>query len=570
MSALPIVTILSEGEVMPGFFNLVSLETIKRVNKIPFAQLRLLDGDVAKQSFDISGGDYFKLGKKVEIKIGFQDKEQQTIFVGLVISHNIKSGDSGSVLIIELTDPCSILNGQRNSAVFTDSTDVDVFKKIISKNGLTAGVLDKTKAKHHQLIQYQCSDWDFILMRADVCSRLVYTDDGKLSVRQPKLDASAKHKFTYGMSECFNFDMEANINQQYGEVSATNWDINQQELKKPDKASEFPLSQGNITAKKSGSSLNRASIELNSSVNSVPDEMSAWADARMLKNRLSMFRGTITLKGDASIKVGDILNIDGVGATFNGKTLITGINHTYTEYGWRSILQFGLSAQWYSESQQNIAVQPAAGLLPGISGLQLGIVEDFSEDPEHLLRLKINIPALSNEGKRTVWARMSMAYAGKNKGLLFIPETGDEVIVGFINEDPRQAIILGSAYSEKNSIPEQLKLSDSNFYKGIITRGDLKLLFDDEKKIIKIQTPDNNEICLDKEKGISLQDKHGSKVVMNEKGICFQDGNGNCIEMHSQGITFKSVGNLNAEADGEIELTASSNMSLKASMIDLN
>lgn len=570
MNASPMIAILSDGSPIPTTYKILSIETIKKVNKIPFAQLRFLDGDVAKKNFSLSSDDFFKFGSEVEIKLGYQSKKEITIFNGVVSRHTIKNNESGSLLCIELTDLCSKLNGQRNSAIFTDSTDVDIFNQIVDKHALTAGVMDVTEVKHHQLIQYQCSDWDFILMRADVCGRLVYVDDGKLSARQPEIDSKAQHKFTYGSSTCFNFDMEININQQYSEVSATHWDINQQRLTEPDKASEFPLAQGNIAAAQTGSSLGRTKIELNSNTNSVAGEMKAWADARMMKNRLSMFRGTITLKGDASIKIGDTVEIDGVGVKFKGNTLITGICHSYTEEGWRSTLQFGLSSLWYAESQQNIALQPASGLLPGINGLQLGVVEKYSEDPQHLQRIQVNIPAFDNKNDKSVWARMSMAYAGKNKGLLFVPDTGDEVIVGFINDDPRQAIILGAAYSEKNPFPEQFKLSDSNSYKGIVTRGDLRLTFDDEKKTITIQTPDKNEILLDNDQGISIQDKHGSQLQMHQKGMNLKDHNGNTIELSSEGITIKSSSNLNIVADGEMEFTSSSNMMLKASMIDLN
>lgn len=55
-----------------------------------------------------------------------------------------------------------------------------------------------------------------------------------------------------------------------------------------------------------------------------------------------------------------------------------------------------------------------------------------------------------------MWARVAVPYAGNNHGAFLIPDTGDEVIVQFIQGDPKQAVVTGAVWNGKNQQPEQL------------------------------------------------------------------------------------------------------------------
>ncbi|NES83219.1 MAG: Rhs element Vgr protein, partial [Moorea sp. SIO2B7] len=73
MSGVVTATILSDtGEVMNPEYNLMSIDIIKEVNKIPIAQIILLDGEAAKQEFPISNTEFFKPGQEIEIKLRYE------------------------------------------------------------------------------------------------------------------------------------------------------------------------------------------------------------------------------------------------------------------------------------------------------------------------------------------------------------------------------------------------------------------------------------------------------------------------------------------------------------------
>ena len=108
--------------------------------------------------------------------------------------------------------------------------------------------------------------------------------------------------------------------------------------------------------------------------------------------------------------------------------------------------------------------------------------------------------------------------AGNNRGAFFMPEIGDEVIVGFINDEFARPVVLGSLYSSLNAPP--LTPEEANHQKGYVSRSQIKIRIDDNNKIITINTPAGNSITLDEsEKKIAIIDQNNNKVIMTPSGI---------------------------------------------------
>ncbi len=167
------------------------------------------------------------------------------------------------------------------------------------------------------------------------------------------------------------------------------------------------------------------------------------------------------------------------------------------------------------------------------------------EDPLGENRVKIFIPIIDPSSEGT-WARLASPDAGEERGIFFMPEIGDEVIVGFVNEDPRDAIILGKLYSSAKQGP--FTQNDDNHQKGIVTRSELKLVFDDEKKSITIETPNGNKIIISDEKG----------------SILLEDENGNKASLRADGITLESAKDILMKASGDVKIEGT-NVEVKAS-----
>ena len=92
------------------------------------------------------------------------------------------------------------------------------------------------------------------------------------------------------------------------------------------------------------------------------------------------------------------------------------------------------------------------------------------------------------------------------------------MILGFLNDDPRQAIILGSVYSEKNKPP--LPVKPENMMRGIFSKENLKVYCNDKDKSIRIETPKTNRIILvDEDGAIYIADENNNQITMNADGI---------------------------------------------------
>ena len=176
-----------------------------------------------------------------------------------------------------------------------------------------------------------------------------------------------------------------------------------------------------------------------------PDELRSWSGARLMRSRLSLFRGWIKIPGTSQVRIGQTIGMKGVSNRFSGKNIISGVRHQVTAAGWVTHIQIGMDMENFM-TRTNVMEAPAAGLLPGVNGLQIGSVVAHEKDPENEFRVKVSIPAFDDK-KGTVWARLTSPDAGTERGIFFRPEIGDEVVIGFLNDDPRQAIVLGAMYS---------------------------------------------------------------------------------------------------------------------------
>lgn len=514
-------TIVSDGRKIDEAHELLSIDIRRDVNRIPSASVELLDGDAATGTFALSDEKVFEPGKVIEIKVRYESQTQDaTLFKGVVVRHAVEASLQGSLLRVEMKDAAIKLAQTRKSVVFRDQTDGEVIRKLIQAAGLRVGKVDTTRPKHPELVQYHCSDWDFILSRAEAQGLLAVARDGAVSARKADVSGRAKVTFEYGISEIYNVEFEADAAHQYSTIKSRGWSIKDQRRTTSSDAKPFALSQGNLDGKKLAQAVGFGAYSLSHPVPLAAEELQAWADARMQRSRMSMLRGRLSTTGFSNIELLDLAQVAGIGRRFNGKALVTGICHRVDAGGWRTDVQFGLSPRSFC-LEEGIRDAPAAGLVPGVSGLQIGVVADFADDPDKQLRVKVSLPSMDDDGA-VVWARLASPDAGKGRGFFFRPETGDEVVVGFFNADPRQPVILGALHSAKNDAPRGLAdLTKDNFKKGIVTKGGTRIAFTDDKKAsVIVETADKNTILLDDDKAlVAISDKHGNKITMDKDGI---------------------------------------------------
>ena len=508
-------TIKVDGEAVPREHALQALSVTAAANRIASARLTYVDGAAGQGDFPLSNKPLFTPGAAVEISAG-AGSNQAIVFKGIVTGIRLKVREaSSSTLIVECRHAASRLTLVRRSANFFDKTDGDAMESLLGAAGVR-GEVDSTHVTHKQLVQHDCSDWDFINARAAANGLLVLTRAAELAIRKPELAAAAA-ELRFGAT-LLEIDAEVDGRQQAAAVKVLTWHAADQAVTGTDSDTPSFKPPGNFDPEALANGAGSDALLLRHAA--LDDaEASALAAATWQTARLDLTSGRVKCAGIATLLPGDTVKLRGVGERFSGDLLISGVRHEFdTTGGWKTHLQFGGTAP-DPALRERLQSHRTAALLAPVAGLQAGVVTD-NEDPEGEFRVRVMLP-LVVDGDDGVWARVAAVDAGSDRGFFFRPEVGDEVLVGFLDDDPRQPVILGMLHSSAMAAP--LSPSNDNPQKGYKSRSGIQLLFDDEKKIVTLLTPGGNSLVLDDDaKGITIQDQNGNKIVLSSDGIIIE------------------------------------------------
>ncbi|HYQ56741.1 MAG TPA: type VI secretion system tip protein VgrG [Draconibacterium sp.] len=523
--------ILMDGEELSSVYQVLSIAVEKEINRIPWAKIVLLDGDPASQDFELSNQDLFVPGKEIEIKAGYHSQDE-TIFKGIVIRHNLKIRTSGAVLIVECRDLAVKLTVGRKSKYFYESKDSEILEQIIAAYNLD-NEIEESNVEHPEMVQYNVSDWDFCVTRAQANGKVCVVDDGKIAVLSPDYSQSEKLTLVYGAT-ILDFDAEIDARNQFDTVTSYSWDAASQDLFEIEANTPDVDSSGNISPTDLASVIGAEKLELREGSGISDAGLQDWANAKRLFNQLSKIRGRVKFQGVHDVKPNTTVELAGVGDRFNGKVYVSGVRHQIADGNWTCDAQFGINPKWFSETI-DINPLPASGLLAAVNGLQIAKVTQLQDDPKGEDRILVRMPLVNNQ-EQGVWARIATLDAGEERGSFFRPEIDDEVIVGFLNGNPNDPIILGMLNSSAKPAP--IVASDDNHEKGFVTRSGMKFIFDDEKKSVTLETPGGKVIKVDEDEGI----------------IQLEDENSNSMKLDSDGITIESQGNINLSTSGDVKI----------------
>ena len=561
--------ILVAGETLSQSFQVLGVDVEKEINRIPIASILLRDGDPALQDFAISNQDLFVPGKEIEIKAGYHSDEE-TIFKGIVIGHKLKIRSDKSFLMVTCKDKAVKLTVGRKSKYFYDSSDSEIMEEIISSYGLEKEI-EPINVTHKELVQYNVSDWDFCIARAQANGKICLVEDGKIIVKKPDTGQQPVETVTYGAT-MLDFEAEMDARHQFSKVTSYGWSASGQELLEAEATDPAVSLNGNLSPDDLAQVIGLDNLELKNG-GSDSTLLQQWADAKVLFNQMAKIRGRLKFQGLPTVKPGSMLKLEGVGDRFNGNVFVSAIRHQLTEGNWTTDAQFGINPKWFTETA-DINDLPAAGLTAAVNGLQIGIVTQLESDPEGEDRIQVRFPVVDNQGEG-IWVRVATLDAGENRGSFFRPEIDDEVIVGFINGNPNEAVILGMMNSSAKPAP--LTASDSNHEKGFVTRSKIKFLFNDDKKSASLETPGGKKIILDDDAGvIHFEDENGNKVVADSGGITLDSpkdiilkATGD-IRLEGMNISVKANAQFKAEGSAGAEISTSAVAVLKGSMVQIN
>ncbi len=544
-------SILSGGSEIPDSYEVMSMSITKEVNVIATAQITLRDGSSESQSFGISDSDTFKPGAEIEIKIGYQSKNE-TVFKGVVIKQSIRV-DEGSVsrLQITLKDKSVALHEIKKEGTFLAMKDNAIMEQVVSDSGTgISATVDSTAIEHEKIIWSQSSIWDFLKRRAQNNGMLITTDGDKITIAKPKLSAEPELQVQFGY-DMIDFDTDVSAIKQYSGVEYSAWDPKTQKTLIGSAEDPKLNKQGNLSSSDLSSSLDAGKLKVKVAAAKTEAELKELATSYFELLSLARFKGSVSFHGSLKAKPNSTIKLMGLSERFNGNAFISGITHNIESGNWQTKATLGYDAELFGQ-KDDIGSPGSVTSTPPINGLQTGKVTKIDEDPDNSFRIQISMPILGDDSE-PIWARLATFYAGNGIGAYFMPEIDDEVILGFMGDDPSDPIILGSVFSAKIPMPETA--DSENTIKTLITQSKLQIKFDDKNKVFTILTPGENTIVLsDQDKGILIQDQNGNKIQTDDSGVTITDKSNNKIEMASGGITIDSQSALTLKAAQAIKI----------------
>lgn len=559
------------GEEVPREHHLLAAYVTKAVNRLASARLVYLDGSAAGGDFPLSNADTFLPGAEVEVLAG-AGSERVQLFTGIVVKQSLRVRDhTAPQLVVECRHRAFRLTVGRKNAYFLDQTDADIITALLEGADVAAEV-EATTVRHKEQVQYASTDWDFLVTRAQANGRLVLANGEGVEVMKPALDAAASVQLLFGAT-ILEMDAEMDARQQWSAVRSSTWDAAQQAVVTKDAADPGYAGPGNVPS---------ADLAEVAALEHLPlahpaladDEAQAWADAEWLRSRLNKTSGRVKCEGLGTVNPGGVVEVGGVGQRFGGSVFVTGVREEFDlVQGWKTHLQWGGTGEWLAD-EARVSAPKAGALLPGVSGLQIGVVVS-NEDPDGEHRVQVRMPMVSADAEGS-WARVAAPDAGEGRGFFFRPEVGDEVVLGFLADDPRGAVVLGMLHSSARPAP--LEGSDDNHEKVLVSRSGMKIFLNDDTKVLQLATPGGNTVTLSEEdKGIRLEDQNGNRIEMTPDGIVIESAKalelkaGTEMKVESgTSLGVKGGTELKLEGSASAELSSGATTKVKGTLVQIN
>ena len=504
------------------------------------------------------------IGKSIEIKASSKKTSLEEgasadafDFKGVIIDVNASraTASAQSASIIAASYDC-LLQNSPHCRSFEDKTLKEIVDTVLQPYKDIQGVIKpRFASKIPYIVQYNQSDFDFIRMLAvrfgewmyNTGTKFIFGEFDNSNAATASLQYPGGSLMSYGLSQEMNsFAFNHLLSNHYafgtGKETIKNAGNSQADAKYNDwtdkayEASKQRFAQEQIMPLFSGGFDNQKDDEGADTIT----EYSVKVLAHGQKARLMTVHGSSKL---AMLKIGQMFvicdsaqNVSGQNTDIKQNALrIVGINHAfdYSQDYSNSFTAVPNSCNYPSYSNANVF--PSA---PS----QRAIVVD-NKDEQKLGRIRVQFPwqKVQDDNMMSPWLRIAVPYAGNIKGHQFIPEIGEEVMVGFEMDNAERPYIIGALYNGGKGKPDEEwaaskeEKGTTNNIKAIRTRNGHTILFNDrgDAGVIEIYDNKNNTYHVT----LSADDKK---------------------------ITIYSAGDIEINADGSISMTAKDNVNIKA------
>ncbi len=528
----------------------------------------------------------FEPGKEVEISVRATDTlesqrgEQGVLIKGEVVAVEVEFRQEGfHHVVVRGYDKSHRLHREKKVRTFLNKKDSDVASQIAGDVGLSADV-EATTTVHEHLFQANQTDWEFLRGRAREIGYELFATDGKLVFKKAPIVLGAQVDLEYN-TDVVEFRSRGTAAPPADAVEVRGWDV------KAKKAitGQHSTSRADVGNEGGrdwrGGGMGAEKVLVTDLPLAEPGQADAIARAEAARHASASLEAEGVARGNPELRAGIPINLRGVGTRFSGKYLITSVTHVFDQLDGYNTRFRATGLQDRSAVLSLVALGDTNGAQPAgvrpIYGVVPGIVTD-NADPEKLWRVKLKFPWL-DDAQETDWVRVAQQGAGKERGLLILPEIDDEVLVAFEHGDVRRPYVVGGLFSRTDTTPgtdfaQQAAVENGKVERrGQVTRIGHKLVFDDKsgEESILIQTQSGDHVLIDQaNKKIEIL-MQGEKLVLDSQSRQIQVvTTGNLKAEAQQGTELKSQTQFSIDAQGQIKIKSSAGIELEAPMIKVN
>jgi len=492
------------------------------------------------------------IGAKVRISTTEPGADSSEALVsGEITSIEAEYDSLGVRAVVRGYDPLHRLSAGRKTKTFENVTYADVARDIADAAGLDVEVDDSGGTLDH-VIQGNISDLDFLYQLGRRVGFDVAIEDETLHFKKPTQSTEApgpgdpdstKATQLVWSHNLLEFRARMSAVAQVTEVKVRGWDVTAKEavIGQADartSSAEVSMSPADLAGKVGGETLVIVDRP-------VGDQGAADDLAKAIAEQVASaaYEATAVAIGSPSLKAGKAVSISEVDPALAGDWVITTARHEFGAGPYRTYLEFS------GRQDRSLHGLVAGGLTvpvgrTSIPGVVIGVVTD-NDDPDKLARVKVKYPWLGDEAE-SYWARLAATGAGKDYGLIWVPQVGDEVVVAFEQGDLAYPVVVGSLWNGKDKPP-------SNVMDGLFDDGKVK-------RVALVSRNGHGLVChdTDDESGVILTTKEGRvRIVLDHKSkelslICEGD------------VLISAKGDLQLKADGAIKIEAGKTLDLKA------
>jgi phage protein D len=527
----------------------------------------------------------FAIGQSIKISFTsstteaqeFEEAEQGSVIDGEItaMETHFTSG-SQAPIIIRGYDVSHRLHRGRYNRSFQNTTDSDIIKKIAEEVGIPIGTVDSSGPPHDYVFQENQTNMQFFRERAARNGFEMFVQDGKLNFRKPKKDRSIKLKW---LTNLHSFRVRVSSAEQIKEVEVRGWDY---EKKRPivEKANAERVFTETQNGKGSNTSTNFKGKPPTPKMIVVDQPVFNSKDAKTMAQAIfdelggEFVHADGRAEGNPKIRPGVVVELQGMGK-YSGKYYVTEARHLFHE----RVYTTEFSVRGLRGGDLLATLSPQTHLQPGQT-LLVGIVTE-NKDPKNWGRVKVKFPTLTEEHASN-WARVVAPGAGPQRGVYWLPEVNDEVLVAFEHGDMHRPYVIGGVWNGTDAPPKPIGDVVGSGVRLRISKTRLghQVWFVDEdkgsdKKGYYIQTQGSHWIKLnDTDKYVEIETSGGHKIRLDDRGkkIEIKSSGGHSCSLNdmNKSISMSSTGSIKIDAATTIDISANAVVTIKGAMIKLN